>query len=697
MNYFQLVFGALCYALTVYSLCLVSWAVVRWTLPRGSRVGLRLAAVFAGQFVGCAIVVQSLGLIGQLRTVAYMMVTLGAGAAVSWAARKHRPHRSLWRLFRDTLHLWLDNTPLGLGYLGAVSLLALAYRFFAYVQGIDSLSIHGPLVVRWIQSGRIELATRWNYPLCWEYQYVPNFMLLRSDVLVVVPSLLQIVVLLLLVREAASRLGIPGKIAALVSLLCVLNPVVWGGTMKNDPVVAVGLLLSFLALERVAGGRRGGIWLAQLGAFILLGSKATGFVYAGLVLGPTVVIWVIRCWQSDGWIRFARGSRLAWQVAGTVLLQISAASVQTYNFLKHGSPTYPNKFGIGEWVIFDGPRNLSGTSILEAGGQIKTWTLLLRGSTEQLGLDFPVLVVLLLAGTCFGIGRLVYTLARGRGADRYLLTFGVAAVATCVLWVLYLATPWSRGTLTDVTRYIRHGESLRYAIGAICLTYLVATGFLVRVLGRQRVFRLLSLTFLVLALAKWVLKTGIPKNGFWHSPMFSGVWKLVVLWALLWAAVALAAALWRKSGELPKAARDGFRTMAVGGLAVLVFMFHARWLEKERFWNWDQPRRKLWHQVRKQVPDGAIVGTDTSHPLYAYLLFGARLENQVNHVPFGKVRRGEPVDVDFYYLSVDRPPAKRKKALRALRRRGWRRVVETPDKRGLLLRHPRMLAPSASE
>ena len=688
MKHFELISGAIPYGLTVYALALVSWAVVRWVLPAGTRVGLRLGAVLVGQFVGCAIVVQALGLIGQLKAVPYLVTTLAIGIAVSWVRRTDRLHSSLWRLVRDTTHLWLNKTPYGLGYVGATGLLALAYQSFAYVKGIDSLSIHGPLVVRWIQSGWIDLETRWHYPLCWEYQYAPNFLFLRSDVLVVIPSLLQVVVLLLLVREIASRLHIPGKSASLVSLLCVLNPVVWGGTMKSDPAVGIGLLLSFIALEQVARGRPGAIWLAQLGTFMLLGSKATGFIYAGLVFGPVIAVWLFRRWRAG-----RQGRDLGWDLArlfaGTLLLQISAASVQVYNFVQHGSPTYPNKLKVAGFVLLDGPRDLSGTSILEAGGDPGTWTLLLRGSTEQLGLDFPVLVLLLLAGTVYGTGRLVYDVSQGRSPDRFWYTFGVLAASACLFWVLYIATPWSRGTVADPTRYIRHGESLRYAIGVICLTYGVATAFLLRFIGRQRLFRFLSLAFLALVLAKWILRLGIPRSGLWHSPVFAGLWKLAALCAVLYVASRLLAMLWRRSRRLPAVARTGARAVVAAGLATLLLASYGRWIEKERFWKWEQPRRQLWHQVRKQVPDGARIGSDTTHPLYVYLLYGARLENRVEHVTFRKVRRGEPVDVDYYYLSVARPAMKKKKALKAMRRHGWRRVVESPDKKGLFLRHRR--------
>ncbi len=682
VNHFELVGGALAYAATVYSLSLVSWAVTRSALPVGTHVGLRLAAVLVGQFVGCAVVVQSLGLIGQFRAVPYLAVTLAAGAAVSWFLRKDRLHHSLWRLVRDTGHLWLNKTPLGLGYVSAAGFLFLAVRTFAYVNGIDSLTIHGPLVARWVQLGRVELTTHLNYPQCWEYQYAPHFLLLHSDILVIIPSLLPVGVLLLLVREVASHSGIPGKIASLVSLLTVLNPVVWRGTMKNDLAVAIGLLLCLLALERVARGRRGAALLSQLGTFMLLGSKASGFLYAGLLLALFIAIWLIRRWRQPG-----LGWDLARLLAGTAMLQISAAAVQIYNLIERGNPTYPIKLTVGGRVLFEGPGDLSGTSILAAGHEISTWVHLFRGSMYQLGLDFPFLAICLLAGSLYGIALIARNIARGRRPDRRLYTFCALAASTQLLWILYLATPLSRGIHAKTSQYIIQGDSLRYAIGPICLSYVVATAFLMRQFGRQRVFNFFSSTFLALIFAKWFVRS------FSQDPILLMVWKLLILLAVLGGAMWTAATLWRMSNRLPPVARHVGRGLAIAGLAVLLLVSYGQRIEEERAWRWEPSHRKFWRYVRLNVPDGATIGTNkVATPLYAYFLLGARLENRIQHMPFPGERVVGPDDPDYYYLVGWGPSPKRERRLKILEEQGWEPLRGSANTRGILLRRPRLRA-----
>ncbi|MCP3961803.1 MAG: hypothetical protein GY719_28505 [bacterium] len=674
MNHIELIGGALAYAATVYSLSLVSWAVARWVLPAGTRVGLRLATVVVGQFVACAIVVQSLGLLGQLRPGPYLVTTLAAGATVSWAARKHRPHQALWRLVLSTARLWLHRTPLGLGFVSAVGFLFLATRRFAYVAGIDSLTIHGPLVAGWIQTGRVTLTSHWNYPQCWEYQYAPNFLLLRSDVLVIIPSVLQVGVLLLLVREVATRLGIPGRIASLVSLLCVSNPVVWGSTMKNDPAFAVGLLLGLIALDQLTRDRQGAIWLAQLGTFMILGNKASGFIYAAPLLALFVTIWLIRRWRQP---RLQRN--LAWLLAGTLALQLSAIAVQVHNFVRHGNPTYPIELRVAGQVIFEGPADLSGTSILEAGTELGTWSTLFRGSSFQLGWDFPFLLILLLAATLHGVAHTIRAFPRDGRPDRALSVLTVTAVATCLLWVLYLATPWSRGTQADPVAYIRLGHSLRYAIAPICLSYAVSAAFLLRHLGQRRVFGLVSVAFPVLVFAKWNIRN------IWSGPVLLVVCKLL---ALLLGATWAARAVWRSTSRLPHAMKHGARTVATAGVASLLLTFYVQWIEAGRAWKWEQPHRALWQYVRKEIPSGTVIDTNSKEPLYAYFLLGARLKNEIRHTPLRQARRRGPSDSAYYYLSI-RSEDRRARELEAMREAGWKPLHELEGQQGVLLRRPR--------
>ena len=666
------------YLLGLSGLGLAAWAVVGRVAPARTRIGLRYAMIVSCLFAINAVVVQTLGLLGALKPLPYLLICLGAGVVAIRIGRPATSHRSPIALLRRLATLWLPRAPLGAGYLCFGFLLYLCFRN-SLVSGIDSLSIHGPLIVGWVQKHAVELTWRWNYPLCWEYQFAPIYLLARSDVLVFLPRLLAFTALLCLAREVAAGIGVPGRAAALLAWLGTLTPAYWGlagsGTFKNDPALAIGILLSLVAVQRASRRRPGGLGMIQLGVFLMLGTKATGVIYAG----PFLVGFLAFELRRTGLHRLWR--RAAAFLALTVALQSTPFAVQAANYLRNGNPFYPIQFAVAGHRVFPGPANLDGTSVLDHAQDPRAWRWLLLSSTKRIGIEFPLLAGVLVLLTALRILALALSYLRRRRSDRWNSDRSLAALvhlgAASFLWLIFLATPWSAGNAPQSLNYLKNGLSLRYALAPIALTYLGA-GLLLPRRSSVSVSRIVSLVGLAILCWRWqpiVAAWPIPATAFLRH------FALLVIGIFL---------VERAGHGLSSRIRplSPSRRWAIGSAAALVLILALHVLAdaverlRGREWGVAYGYREMWHYVWNEVPPGSTILVDESDPLFRYFLLGPDLSNRFE-VATGAI----PPDARYFFLhDRSRGTGRRfNERLKELRSDGWRVVAVGQQGVGLIL------------
>jgi len=680
MPIFELLTRSALYLASGYALALVSWIAAHRSLPRHARPGFRLALVILGQFMLTAVVVQWLGLAGLLRPGPYLAATLIPGLAAGWLYRAHRPHRSLLRLCGRTASLWLTRAPFGLGFLGGAMLIFLAWHA-ALVDGIDSLSYYGPLAVDWVQRGEVTLLSHWNYPQCWEYQFVPGFLLLSSDIMALAPRLLAVLALMLVIRELGAALGLPARLALPAACLPCLGPLLWGDgagikALKNDTAFALGMLICLLATFRAWRGRRGTTWPFLLGAFLVAGTKATGFAYSG-ALFAVFLLPTLR-----------RAPRKAALLTVLCLLVLATPlSTQAVNLWVNQNPVHPVHFSLGPLTLFEGRLDLSGTSILDHLDYPDLWLHLLRAGIRRIGIEFPLALALFAAAACHSLANLATPGRIGPVAPRRpRWLFPMLAVLVPLLWVLYFGAPLSSGHRPPLdTQFIRGGGTLRYAIAPICLTWLAGLSWLHHRLGRWAVPGILGLTFPLLLAFTWRAPLSTPgASTSWHT-LLGHLLLTTLLLAGTWYS---GRALLRR---LPALVRHPWRT-AVPVLIVAVLLFTPAWailVEQRRDHGWSPDHREIWTHVRKKVAPGSVIACNHHRPLWRYLLYGPRLNNRLVHLPLddkGFHKQLELSDARHYYLffrSIDR--SKRKALLEQFNRLGWREVAHQQRGAGILL------------
>ncbi len=689
MTQIDLLLRAAAYFIGCYSLCLLSWVLAGRFLPKGERPGLRLAVVLVGQFVLTAIVVQTLGLAGVLNREFYFVTTLLIGIAVSWHSRLDHPHRSMLGLSLRLARLWVTRTPNGLGYASAVTLLILSWHG-SVVIGYDSMSNHGPLIVGWIQEGAISLTSYYNYPQCWEYQFVPNFLFMGSDVLLIVPRLAAAVVLLLLLRELGARLRLPGGQACLVAWLCLLSPLIWGvihghGALKNDLASGLGLLMLVVAIERAWRARRGAVWLFQLGAFMVSGAKGTGFVYSGLAF---ILLFLLLARHQPR----PSARKLIGVIGAFVALQAIPLASQVANIFENGNPIYPIKVCIGEEELLPGFIDVRGTSIRDHAHELETWRLFLVGSSLRVGAEVPLILLVFVVATVWTGTRRLLQLVKRRIVSRGETFFLGVCFATCLLWVLYFASPWSRGHTAPRFDFLAGGLTLRYAMAPLFLSYLLAATYLDRRLGRARSLLLWSMLLPLLISHKWrstivLLSAG---NG-WVNFVFGFSALLLGFVAVWWAS----SKIW---GRFATTARR--RTLFATTVAIGIFLAIApftRMVDGLRERACRPAHREIRSFVWNKIPPGSTIAMNQSRPDFRYLLFGPRLNNRLLWVPTKFAPPGKiniPATVRYFYFLPDKK-ANKAEALRVIESRGWRAVAR--KKAGILFHRDDAGPPRGSE
>lgn len=662
MGNFELLLRVAAYLLSFYSLGLGAWALTERAWPEAHRLGLRLLMVAIGQLVLTAMLVLVLGLAGALEAPVYLAGSFLPGIAALYCQRSRPPRRALHRLLGRGLRLLVGGPSWGLGWLVALSLLYLAGHFLALPQDIDALSIHGPQIVEWYQSGGVSLGSHWNYPQVWEYQFVPVFLLLRGDLLAVLPGLLSIGALFLAGRELAARLRLPGHAGYLLAVFAVSLWVVWRDVFKNDTIFASGLLLGILVAERALRRPAAGLWPIELPAFLVLGTKPSGFAYALLLFGL--------CFAATFRRHRRQGSAFPWRswprfLTITVLFQLPAAAVQLRNAFVNGNPFYPVQLQIGP-VVLPGKVDLQGTSILEHLGEIETWRAAFAGGQHVMGVLWPLPLLLLAAA-----------LVESAFARRQMQIFArFLPVLTCLLFLLYAATPWSAGPVPGSSAYLANGNSLRYAIAPLCLACLVSAASLHRWLGSRRLVLAFAASCPLLILILW--RPASPSESLVFFGRFLAAGLLSAVLGLAFRRV------WRGSRRLW---RKGAAALAAGSL--LLAFLHARRLETTRERLWLQGHAEVWTRVW-QEKIGSKIAINHPRPIYRYILHGPHFQNRLVYVPIEKGSRGGvPADAALYYVFSAGGPEELAKLVATLETKGWRVAAQfEPGSAALLERDP---------
>lgn len=621
-----------------------------------------------------AAIVQTLGLLGALTPMWLIVASVATAVALAATSRGGRDARSAWRRVAVVTRSALAGPRGGAGWVAAAALAVLVLRA-GLVEGLDSLSIQGPMIVEWLQHGRVSLLSYWNYPQVWEYQAVPALLLGPGDILAVVPRLTGAVLLLLTTTEVGRRLGLSARASWTAGWFAVLSPLVWGlehgeGTFKNDVAMAVGVLLGILAIERAVRRVGGCGALFSASAFLMVGTKPTGFLFTSIVVAILAAV---------GLVRRRRPPLLRAGLLAGSLMMVPGAT-QLANLVEHGNPIFPFSMKIGSVEILAGTLDVTGTSILEHAWDARTWEVLLRGTRDRAGRETPTVIgagVVGLAIAIIGLDR-----RRTPRAPRR-CTALVFAGSVTVLTIAWLGTPWSRGVSDADVQFLSSGLTLRYALAPVVVLMTAGFATTYRILPWLVSSTLGPLIWLGFAIARWGGRWAL-----WLSAPETLWWLFACL------ATGFLAALWILRERSRRAAASATLAAALISLTLVWPMS----LERRRESEWVPGARAIWRTIWYGQPRPPMtIGISDPRVTRRYLLFGPRLGNRLRVVSPSDLAGISPDELRFYLLQ-ERPRSAQRlpERLELLSRSGWHQKAESSDGRSILLEHaePRRQGPT---
>lgn len=667
--------AVLAYAATVYALCFAVFVVARRAAVRRMPATLDLLVVMLGYFAVNSMIIQWLGVCHQLEAPQYVLVCTALGLVATLGFGGVSAHRRFVQVLSNGISLCLWQIPLRLGILFVAFAAVLAYHACLVVE-TDSVADGLPLMVRWLQSGEIDLANMGNYARCWEHQYFPGLLFTRSDVLLIVPGLLQAFCVLLAVRELCRCLRLSPLSSTLLAWLCVLTPMVWIGntganSIKNDIAFGLGLVSLFIVLIYLSKRQNGVFLLGQFAVYLLLGTKPSGPVVV-LLMMPVIVVLALR--SATAPLRQRAQTAVFW-LAVTFVIQSAPAAVYAVNYSHYGNPVYPVQIWFNGRLVLDGFRDLRGTSILSHWSDVGSWIAWFKGATRRVGIEFPwLLLLLVVAGVHAGVVRMRGRKHRQGAKSRLCQGEGLCIVLTMVLWVLYACTYWTRGHTAQDEVYLFNGYSLRYAFGQLCVTYVIGCAFLTRLLGGRRMFWGLCALIPVLLYHKW-----LPLGSLWygHENISWAASSLVATWiAVGWITRAggyvRGLPLWQNRG--PRVV-IGIMALSIGTVAVVGY---GRMVEMRRQRDWFPEYSDIWRYIWLYCPSNTRIAMNEGARL-RYPLLGPRLSNQLSILETTDEAVVVPEGTDLVFLQHQN-----ERRAEQLRKLGWEEVAHSSDGKAML-------------
>jgi hypothetical protein len=468
---------------------------------------------------------------------------------------------------------------------------------------IDTLTIHFPVIGKWVQGGSmwpvdqfVPLLAHGNYPHTGDVVFLATILPWENDWLAGAVNPVFIGLAALAVYAIALELGASRPSAMLAGALLGSVPVVTvganGGGMTDSimfAAFAAGLLF-LLRFER--GAPRGELWVAGLALGLAFGTKWYGVWAVGAVLGVWLAVRLVR---RSPFVRDAGALALAVAAVGGFWL--------LRNAIQSGSPVFPSSLGPFD-APFDPLRACGDFTIADYLGDGDAWSDYILPAYGD---------AYLWAGAAIGLGLVAAVALAVRPRNGAVLAGGALAL---LLAIGYAVTPTSAAGPEGDPLLV--GANTRYFVPAIIAAAPLAGWALGRA-GRFRIpLELAAAAAVAYGIAEWFV---VP---------------LRVVLPVLAILVALAGASWmalhwsRHLGHRPRLAALGAAVTAA--LAAAVAIGHNRQDEfnRERYTSGEATQAWItrFAPEDRRIALAGVWGVEVRSPVWP--AFGPRVGNEVD-------------------------------------------------------------------
>jgi len=303
----------------------------------------------------------------------------------------------------------------------------------------------------------------WYYIPAWEFAYLPSLVITHSDTFFWLNSIKPVLILFFVTYLIGRQIKLPSNLSLITSFGTVLFYKIWISTpaisfLKNDLLFGAGIVMISLATIRSINYGFNRLNLI----FLIVGITFVTVKYPGVFIG-IFAIFLFFLFNKDKIIKTNR-TKLLWIPISLTIIFLVTGHYYFNNYLEFENPLHPHTL-----PIISPKSPSSETSILANLDQQQLWEIFFPPEISRAGLFFHVFLAVGVGGTISIIIYFILKFFKKKEFDSKIVYLSVYILFT---WIVYSATTWSAGTLSDDLSRIDNLESLRYVFGTIFLTEL---------------------------------------------------------------------------------------------------------------------------------------------------------------------------------------------------------------------------------
>jgi len=313
-----------------------------------------------------------------------------------------------------------------------------------------------------------------KYVTHWEISFLPSMVITSTDNFLWLNSFKAVILIGLGTYLIGKTINIPKYLTWLSVFSSLLFFNFWYigttiGTLKNDFIFAVGIILLIIAFIKSSQGKLNRFHIV----FFIMGIVFLTVKYSGITLSIISILFFI--FLNRKIISKNTKHVIKWAGIGALVLLGTTGHYYISNYIEFDNPLFPVKLNILGYEI-PGNRDWSGTSIIAHIDNDELISKFFPYSEISIGgVFFPVILVFAYLGTGAVIIYGIYNYVRKKKLDKPIILIGFFLLIT---WLQYLITPFSAGTPNGELEYLKYIQSSRYVLGSIFVTELLLVGIL---------------------------------------------------------------------------------------------------------------------------------------------------------------------------------------------------------------------------
>jgi len=326
----------------------------------------------------------------------------------------------------------------------------------------------------WMSNQETPYERAYRYVPLWEISFLPSMVITSTDNFLWLNSFKTLILIGLGTYLIGRTIGFPKYLTWISVFSSLLFFKFWYiettlGTLKNDFIFAVGVILIIISLVKSAQEKLDRYSIV----YLIMGCVFLTTKFSGVTLCIFAISFFI--FLNRKIILKNKRNAIKWgSIAGLVLLG-TTGHYYFSNFYEFGNPLYPVPISIGD-IEFPGRVDWSDSSILSKIDNDELISKFFPISKISIGgILFPVILIFSYLGMG---GIIIYGIFNFLTKKKLEKPIIILAIFLLITWIQYLITPFSASAPHGELEYLSYLQSTRYILGSIFVTELLFVGIL---------------------------------------------------------------------------------------------------------------------------------------------------------------------------------------------------------------------------